>query len=90
MDALAVGKPVVATRSGGIPEIITDGESGRLVESADPSALANGIIELLQQPALAGKMAAQGQEAVRRRFSIDAMVDQYVQVYERILSGGLG
>ena len=90
MDALAVGKPVVATRSGGIPEIISDGQSGRLVESANPSALANGIIELLQQPDLARKMAAQGQEVVRRRFSIDAMVDQYVQVYERILSGGLG
>jgi glycosyltransferase involved in cell wall biosynthesis len=85
LDALAVGKPVVAARSGGIPEIISDGETGRLVEAADPSALAKGIVDLLQQTNLAQKMAAQGQKVVRERFSIDAMVEQYVRVYQRIL-----
>jgi glycosyltransferase involved in cell wall biosynthesis len=73
-------------RSGGIPEIISDGESGRLVEAADPPALANGIIDLLEQTELAKKMAAQGQKIIRERFSIDAMVEQYVQVYQRIQS----
>jgi glycosyltransferase involved in cell wall biosynthesis len=84
MDALAAGKPVVATRSGGIPEIISDGENGRLVESANPSALAAGIIEMLEQPDLARKMADYGREDVRRRFSLNAMVEAYIAVYRRI------
>jgi glycosyltransferase involved in cell wall biosynthesis len=85
LEALAAGKPVVAARSGGIPEIISDGETGRLVAPADPSALASGIIELLTHADLAQKMATQGQRIVHQQFSIDAMVDEYIQVYQRIL-----
>ncbi len=85
MDALAVARPVVATRSGGIPEIINDGETGRLVEPADPEALASGIIELLTYSDLARNMATRGQEMVQQRFSLDAMVDEYRQVYQQLL-----
>lgn len=85
LDALAVAKPVVATRSGGIPEIISDGETGRLVEPASPTALAKGIIELLTHADLARKMAIRGQEMVQQRFSIDTMVEEYRQVYQHIL-----
>ena len=83
MDALTIAKPVVATRSGGIPEIINDGETGRLVEPADPEALAKGIIELLTHADLARNMATRGQEIVQQRFSINAMVDEYRQVYQQ-------
>lgn len=85
LDALAAGKPVVATRTGGIPEIISNGETGRLVQPADPSALANGIIELLTHFNRAQKMATRGQKIVEQHFSIDAMVDNYLHVYHRIL-----
>jgi glycosyltransferase involved in cell wall biosynthesis len=88
IDALALGKPVIATNSGGIPEIIRNGETGRLVAPADPAALAEGIIELLTNPERARRMARRGQEVVRQKFSIDAMVDKNMEVYQRILGAG--
>lgn len=88
IDALALGIPVVATNSGGIPEIIRDGETGRLVDPADPSALAEGIIELLTHRKRAKQMASCGQELVRQKFSIDAMVDKNIEVYQQILGVG--
>jgi glycosyltransferase involved in cell wall biosynthesis len=86
LDALALGKPVVATDSGGIPEIIRDGETGRLVAPADPAALAEGIIELLTHSEEGKRMASRGQEVVRQHFSLDAMVDKNIEVYQQILS----
>ena len=85
LDALALGKPVVATNSGGIPEIIQDGETGRLVTPADPAALAEGIIELLTNPREARRMAMQGQMMVRKMFSGDLMVEKNIEVYRQIL-----
>jgi glycosyltransferase involved in cell wall biosynthesis len=85
IDALALGKPVVGTCAGGIPEIIRDGESGRLVASADPAALAAGIIEVLANPERAKQMGRRGQEVVRQNFSVDAMVDKNIEVYQQIL-----
>ena len=88
IDALALAKPVVATHAGGIPEIIQDGESGRLVASADPAALAEGIIELLTNPEPAKQMGKRGQQVVRKNFSIDAMVEKNIKVYRHILAAG--
>ena len=88
IDALALGKPVVATHAGGIPEIIRDGENGRLVASGDPTALAGGIIELLTNPERAKNMGMRGQEVVRKNFSIDPMVEKNIDVYQNILTAG--
>jgi glycosyltransferase involved in cell wall biosynthesis len=85
LDAMALGKPVVATHSGGIPEIIQDGQTGRLVTPADPAALAEGIIELLTNAEQAKRMASRGKEVVKRNFSVDAMVDKNIEVYQEIL-----
>lgn len=86
LDALALGKPVVAANSGGIPEIIRDGQTGRLVEAANPQALAKGIIEMLTNVELAGAMARRGQADVKAKFSIDAMVESNLAVYNRLLT----
>lgn len=88
IDALALGKPVVATNSGGIPEIIRNGETGRLVAPANPVALAEGIIELLTNPERAKRMASRGQKVVRQKFSVDAMVEKNIEVYQQILTAG--
>ena len=88
LDALALGKPVVAANSGGIPEIIKDGETGRLVEAADSQALAQGIVEMLTQAAQAEAMAQRGQAVVKAKFSIDAMAENNLAVYNRLLSSG--
>ena len=86
LDALALGTPVVAANSGGIPEIITDGKTGRLVEAANPIALAKGIIDSLTHTGQVKQMANRGLDLVRQDFSIQAMVSKNADVYQRILS----
>jgi len=88
LDALALGKPVVAAHSGGIPEIIRDGETGRLVASADHISLAEGIIEMLNHTERAKQMASNGQAMVREKFSIETMVDKNIEIYQQILKLG--
>ena len=60
LDALALDIPVVATDAGGIPEVIEDGETGILVPSRDPEALASGIVRLLSNPDHANAMDSKG------------------------------
>jgi glycosyltransferase involved in cell wall biosynthesis len=86
LDALALGIPVVAAKAGGIPEVIKDGETGRLVEAANPQALAKGIIEMLSNVDQARAMARRGQDNVKAEFSIDAMVENNLAVYNRLLT----
>ena len=85
LDALALGKPVVATKAGGIPEVIKDGKTGRLVEAANPQALAQGIIEMLAHKDQSQAMAQRGQAVVKEQFSIDAMVENNLAVYRQLL-----
>ncbi len=86
LDAMAAGTPVVATRVGGIPEAVDEGVTGLMVPPADPPALAAAILRLLDDRALARRLAAAAAERVRR-FSIDATVDGTVAVYHRLVSG---
>ena len=73
VEAMAAGLPVVATRVGGIPEVVTDGVDGLLVAPSDPGALARAVEEALSRPEL-GLAAA---ETVRRRFDFETMIDAY-------------
>lgn len=68
VEAMMCGRPVVATRGGGVTEIIRDGETGLLVPPGDASALAAALGCILSQPALAERLAQQGREDVSRRF----------------------
>ncbi len=86
LDALALAKPVVATNTGGLPEIIQDGKTGRLVAPADPAALADGIIDMLTREEAAKTMADAGRAMVQNCFSIEAMVDHNVEVYKKVLA----
>jgi glycosyltransferase involved in cell wall biosynthesis len=85
-QALAVGTPVAAAATGGIPEIVRDGETGRLVEPGDARALAQAILSLLDEPARAREMALAGQALVRARFSADASMTATTSVYRSLLS----
>ena len=85
VDALALGKPVVAANAGGIPEIIKDGETGCLVDAANPQALAQGIIRMLTNKDQAQRMALRGRAVVKEQFSIDAMVENNLAVYHQLL-----
>ena len=86
LDALFLGKPIAATRAGGIPEVITDGETGLLAAVGDSSALGANIASLLEDRPLAGRLAAAAR-AHADAFSIERLTERTVAVYERVLSG---
>jgi glycosyltransferase involved in cell wall biosynthesis len=87
LDAMASGKAVVASSTGGIPEVVADGETGILVPPRDAEALAHAIVALLTDDALRTRMGAAGQRRARELFSAERMVEETVGVYERVLKG---
>jgi glycosyltransferase involved in cell wall biosynthesis len=82
---MAAGKPVVATRVGGVPEVVVDGVTGLLVPPRNPEALADAILRLLRDPDLMRQMGQAGQERVRRHFSVEQMVRRTEVLYEELL-----
>lgn len=81
LEAQASGKPVVATRVGGIAEIVKDGQSGILVPPADSHALAEAIIKLLKERELLEKMGRAARERVGNEFSSKEMVRKVYMIY---------
>ena len=86
VDALALEIPVVATKAGGIPEIIVNGETGSLVPPANSEALASGIICALNNYDKAKEMAKRGRIKVKENFSADAMVEGTLRVFEKLIA----
>lgn len=84
-EAMAMKRPVIATRAGGPTEIIDDGRTGFLVPPGDDEALAYRLITLLENPSLAERVAEAGYTAARDRFSAEAHARMVQQVYERVL-----
>ena len=87
LEYLAAGKPVVATRVGSLPELIEDGRTGFLVEPGDWQALAERIVRLLHDRALADRMGQAGQDMVRAQYTIEQTVHQTEACFERLLDG---
>nr|MBC7244131.1 glycosyltransferase family 4 protein [Chloroflexota bacterium] len=87
IEAMAAGKPVVATDGGAVREIIEDGVQGLVVPPRDPAALARAITYLLTQRDLAKAMGQRGQAKVRERFSLQQYVDGVQAVYREVLVG---
>lgn len=85
-EAMACGRPVVSTNHGGPAETIDDAVTGFLVPPADASALAEKVILLLQNPALRQQMGAQGHARARRLFAADKVAQQYMSVFDALLS----
>jgi L-malate glycosyltransferase len=85
LEAMAAGRPVVATRVGGVPEIVEDGKTGLLVPARDPVKLAEGIMRVLGDRREAEAMGRRGLELVRERFTIEKMVTAYEKLYESLM-----
>lgn len=86
LDALAFGRPIAATRAGGIPEVVTDDENGLLADVRDPEALGAAIARLITDRALAGRLASRA-AARAVEFSVERMTDRTIEVYERVIEG---
>lgn len=84
LDAMACERPIVASRVGGIPEVVVDGETGLLAEPRDVDALAEAIVRLLEDRALAARLAAAGRARVQQHFTVDRMVEETLDVYGRV------
>ena len=85
LEAMASRLPVVATRVGGNPEVVREGESGYLVDSEDAPAMAARLLDLLNQPEQAARMGEAGRAIVEARFTVQAMVDRMVAAYDALL-----
>ena len=85
MEAGACGVPVIASRVGGIPEVVMDGETGILVPSQDPKALADAIVCLLSDSAKMLTFGKRAREIASERFSADRMVEGTITVYHKAL-----
>jgi len=86
LEAMSKGKPVVATATGGIVDIVVDGETGLLVPPGDVPALAAAMQRLIDHPDLRMRLGAGGRDRVRL-FTADEVIPRYEQLYREILSG---
>jgi sugar transferase (PEP-CTERM/EpsH1 system associated) len=82
LEAMASGLPIIATAVGGNPELVLDGHTGHLVPAADPESLARTIAELAKAPEKAHTMGNAGRKRIESQFSMTAMVNSYLQVYD--------
>lgn len=84
LDAMACGLPVVATRAGGIPEVVVHRKTGLLVPPRNPQALAKAILKLYNDRELASRLGERGYEVVRQKFSVQSMTEKMIQLYHRL------
>jgi glycosyltransferase involved in cell wall biosynthesis len=86
LEAMALGKPVVACRVGGTPEVVVDGETGLLVAPGEPRELARALEQLLAHPDEARAMGEAGKRRVREAFDLEQMVSKIEQVYRGLIA----
>ncbi|MEJ2745652.1 MAG: glycosyltransferase, partial [bacterium] len=90
LEAMAAGRPVVATRVGGVPEIVEEGVTGLLVPPRNPERLAEGIASILGDKREAKAMGRRGLDLVRKKFTIEKMVKSYEELYLGLLRENVG
>ena len=84
LEAMALGRPAIASGVGGILSIIEDGHNGLIVPPSDSRALADRMTELLDDPEKARRIAIAGQNLVEDRFTVERMVDETLALYNEI------
>ena len=85
LEAMASKKPVIATKVGAIPNVISDGETGLLIDPANSNQLADAIIYLLKNKDKAREIGEKGYKKVKNEFSSKKMTKEYIKVYEEVL-----
>jgi glycosyltransferase involved in cell wall biosynthesis len=90
LEAMAVGLPIVTTHVGGNPEVVVEGETGRLVPPGDPPALAGGILRMLEDRDRWPEMARSARERVEEHFNVRTMIRQYETLYDEVYAQKTG
>src|SRR5437868_207342 len=85
IEALAAERPAVATRVGGVPDVIRDGVDGYLVALGDTNGLAERLAALAADPALRARMGAQGRARVLERYTVSRLVEDVDLLYRSLL-----
>jgi glycosyltransferase involved in cell wall biosynthesis len=86
LEAMAAGRPVVASRVAGIPDQVVDGVTGRLVAPGDPTALAAAVADVLGRPGQAEHMGAAGRHRYQTHFAAQRVIEEYWQTYATLTS----
>jgi glycosyltransferase involved in cell wall biosynthesis len=89
LEAMALSRPVVASRTGGVPEIIEDGKSGLLVEPGNPMAIAEAVDSLIRQMGQADQLGRNGRARVSRNFTASIMAEKTAHLYRRLVSSSI-
>lgn len=85
-EAMGCARPLVASRVGGLRELVVDGKTGVLVEPEDPDALATGLLRTLSAPSERAQMGREARRRFERLFTVEAMVNGWVECYQRALA----
>ena len=88
IEALAAGRPMVATEVDGTPEVLIHEKTGLLAPPANPAALAAAIDRLLGDPGLASRLASQGRKFVQENFAVQRQIDQTAALYSELMGIG--
>jgi glycosyltransferase involved in cell wall biosynthesis len=86
LEAMAFGTPVIASRVGGLAEIVQDGTTGLLVAPGDASDLADALRRLIADPSLRKRLGDAAQHVQRVKYTLEAMADSYIDVYRKVLA----
>ncbi len=90
LEAMACETPVVASRVGGVPEVVTDGETGFLSEVGDVEKMASDAARLLADDTTRREMGARARRSALERYSTDLIIPQYIEFYERVIAASQG
>jgi glycosyltransferase involved in cell wall biosynthesis len=90
IEALAAGRPVVATRVGGVPDVVQEGEDGFLVEPGATDDLAERLARLAREPELRERMGRAGRDRVLPRYAVERLVDDIDRLYRSLLTSAAG
>ncbi len=91
IESLSAGRPAVATRVGGVPDVLRDGEDGFLVDTGDVEALAQRLAQLARDPELRTRMGEAGRSRILRRYAVDRLIGDVDELYRSLLEAkGLG
>ncbi|MEP6707306.1 MAG: glycosyltransferase, partial [Pyrinomonadaceae bacterium] len=85
LEAMACEVPVIASRVGGVPEVVTDGETGFLSQVGDVENMAEDAARLLTDVKLRREMGKRARESALSRYRTDIVIPQYIEFYERVL-----